>query len=262
MNGNGNGWRAYARNELRDFDDRAKEIIMSAQELGALCRLSSKGHMIVRAKNGMTISVSRNLKRGNRASKNAAAQFKRTFGSEEPAPAEKQKKDEQVDYDNEKVIVCPAKGCGHTFSGPHAEKARDHHIDSEHYRCTEPGCDHVVAKRQGIGGHIGVAHRGNQPWKLAQEALKGKPRPPRKQAEPEPVKLTPVEPMEPRASGAVVESVDIPPTHRDAHVVKQIRDLLGADPRVAELEKENEELRAKIDELEARLALVKEAFGA
>jgi hypothetical protein len=127
-------------------------------------------------------------------------------------------------------------------------EARDLHIDREHYRCTEPGCPEVLAKRQGVGGHVATAHRGNKPWVKAQEMMRGKPRPPRK---PKPVD----EPVEPRATRGGVHPEDAP-------VIQQIRALLGEDPRLAELEKENAELRAKVGELEARLSLVKEAFGA
>lgn len=227
-------WKRMTANDLRHCDSKAKEIILRAMELGAVGRLSSKGHVIVRAPNGATMSVSRNMTSSNRSRQNTEAEFARVF---EGVDVPEQRNEgslalvpvtETVAFDREPDLECPAKDCEAVFV---TEGARYSHIEKEHSKCYE--CGYVAKNEVALRGHTAMSHSENPPWKRAAEANKGRKR--GKKAE-----LT------------------------DAGIVAAIRELLKTDEeleRVPQLEAELKAARQRIAELEGKLARLKEALS-
>jgi hypothetical protein len=186
------------------------------------------------------------------------------------------------------VILCPANKCDAVFTTPGARYA---HIRDLHVTCEWPGCAdgpdgtaYVGRNKQAVGGHVQVAHKGAKPWlqrdpskrhEIAKKAsaTKQRNREARLAAEAAaaeklveattvPVASTEPElvPTEPRQVTATPEHRGLPSaavTHKPmtaAAKLKAIREILGEDPHVAQLE-------ARVAELQAHLDLVREAVG-
>lgn len=173
------------------------------------------------------------------------------------------------------LIPCPAEGCGKEFA---TEGALYRHMNDDHVVCTWEGCnagpqggpyigkgDTLTKMKQSIAGHTNIAHRGNKPWdfrhpapvkpaettvsarngtttratsKVSQKAGEFTSGLPSATPKPSPVVRKPVTPKatpEPAAAKS------------PAAILAAIRELLGPDPRVAELESEVADLHAKLD---------------
>lgn len=72
-----NSWSRLTSRDLTGFDQRAKELILNAMELGCTGKISSRHHAILRNAAGGTTSVPRNLTSQNRTSKNCEAGVRR-----------------------------------------------------------------------------------------------------------------------------------------------------------------------------------------
>lgn len=227
-------WKQLGQPDLRTFDDTAKKLVLKAMELGGTGRISSKGHAILRSPSGQTLSVARSLGRGNRSRQNTVAAFNRAFGPFEEdcevsdsVPENTRSLSVVHDEpsngvgDEEPTLECPADGCEAVFV---TEGGRYTHVTEKHDRCTEPGCMFVAKNKTGRMAHERAVHQGFA-------ARKGTGRTQKMEA----------------ALRAVVEA--LPPEY------------LPANERVAELEKENEALRKQVEDLEAKIALIKEGLG-
>lgn len=71
------GWTRLTSRDLTAFDQRAKELILNAMELGCTGKISSRHHAILRNAAGGTTSVPRNLTSQNRTSQNCEAGVRR-----------------------------------------------------------------------------------------------------------------------------------------------------------------------------------------
>lgn len=180
-------WGKLSRRDLTFLDKEATEMTMLAMAMGAEGRVSSSGHVIIRAKGGETMSISRNLTSHNRAAQNARAQFKRIIGvtveeakakvieaqrrAARKAVAVEQEKAATAMAEAKPTLECPAKDCIETFSTP---SARHGHITMMHGVCDYPGCvivtetyqgPHVANSKQGMVSHRRIAHEGWRPRK-------------------------------------------------------------------------------------------------
>lgn len=285
-------WRPLTRRDLRGFDDGACDLILKAIGYGAVGRISQKGHALLRGPDGQTMSVSRNTGMGNRGRQNAEADFVRIFGAYEQE--EKQavgqnltlvRKEQTVANthplvppEEHPMLTCPAKDCEAEFV---TEGARYTHIQKQHFPCREPGCDRVFTKKSaeqghfnlshgvvkrnratvvkcpepgcdyegtpgGLGGHTNQVHRKGQ-------APKGR----KSQAK------APTTNRVPQKSASSDSAPTVQVKAPDAEtLLARVREALGVDPRVAELEAQLSEARRRADDLEAKLALLKEALEA
>ena len=258
---NGNGWHRLTRNDLRGFNEDAIRIILAAMEAGGTARVSRSNHCIIRGPQGGTMSVGMQITKANRGLQNGHAEFKRVFGKdvaaveEETAKTQLEERLAQTAEDlattpsfNEPrpTLECPVKTCDAVFV---TEGARYDHCQKQHYPCREPGCPHVSPNPGAETAHYRIVHLGQHPrrgtGKKQKEAAA-------KAAAPKP----------PEETVRVVTKVV-----KEGEVLKQIRHLIGPDPRVAELEAEVERLttelneaRERAGELDAKLRLLKEAL--
>lgn len=72
------GWRVLTRRELNAFDDSARDAILYAMDHGAVGRISTNGHAILRAPDGRTMSVTRN---SNKSKQVVSINVRRLFAS-------------------------------------------------------------------------------------------------------------------------------------------------------------------------------------
>lgn len=239
-----NGYHALGRRDLGGFNEEAIAIITAATNLGATGRVSNRGHAIIRGPNGQTMSVSKDPTKANRGLQNQLSDFRRIFGME-PSEALKRKEGPvpttaipQQQGVKPSLIRCEAKGCNQTFV---TEGARYSHVQRDHVPCRVPGCQFPAVDKRGEAAHYRMHHKGE-----AATQRQGKP------AKKE-VEVTP----------AVTET-------RTTELEKQlsrIRDVLGPDPRVKDLQARleecharNEVLKKELGELQAKLKLMKEAL--
>lgn len=269
-------WMKLTRGDLRAFDDKATELILEAMERGAVGRISTKGHCILRAPTGATMSVSRNTGSGNRGRYNMEAEFARIFGTVEVRALPRAVGDNEpahplIPRQGQPMLPCPADWCDREFV---TGGARYTHVQRDHFPCKEPGCDRVFDEARKASGHYNVVHHraalakepaeceycdwtGTQAGKgshvgRAHPTKTKKALAARKKA----AKKSP-----PKAPSS--DSPKAVPVKGDAaETLARVRAVLGADPRVAELEAEVAALRKHNAELEARLTLLKEALDA
>lgn len=152
-------------------------------------------------------------------------------------------------------VACPAKGCALAFP---TEGARYSHVEREHVKCTEPGCDAVSINERGSVTHRRLAHEG---WKPRQGTGRKEASVPEATGD----AVTDAAP----APGTPTPPQDREPQVTDAARLQGIRNLLGPDPRIGELETEVAKLRRQLadqrqraNDAEARLALMREALEA
>lgn len=231
-------WRVLTRGELKPFDTVAQDIILAAMNKGAKGRISTKGHVILRSPKGGTMAVSRNTSAGNRTAANCRADFKRLFADlpdVEPDLPAGQEEETRTDVDASfeifnarppadalhPTINCSVEDCEAVFV---TEGARYSHVQKVHHKCPEPGCDYIGKSNNGLAAHTRIRHGTNRPWEVRSQKAASM-----------------------RAS--------------DAKTLAAIRELLGTDPQVAELEKALKAERAKVKELETKLGKLREALA-
>jgi hypothetical protein len=259
-------WKRLSNGDLRGFDARARELIGQAMDLGAVGRVSTKGHAILRAPNGMTISVSRTLASSNRARQNVEAQFARAFEGVVPPVQEERTQGSLAlvppqRLHNEPTLECGVEGCDAVFV---TEGARYSHTEKEHFKCPEPGCGRAFASKVKRSGHVNMSHKvvpcgvGDCPWEGRPNALGGH----RRQVHRDHV----------AAKKASKRPVGRPRKRRGAtEDFRAAMDLLGeayekvlaanADAeRVVQLEYDLQAARTRITQLEARLAKMRRAL--
>lgn len=254
------GWRTLTRTDLKTFDDHMTKAVLYAMENGGVGRISARGHAIIRNTSGQTMSVSRSAG-GNRKA-NAAADLCRLFGApvdnDQPPTIDKRAHANGVAVTSgsgapdEPTLECPLAVCDAVFV---TEGARYSHIETQHHKCTEPGCDYVSASRRGVAPHRRIAHEGHKPWKSRTDVKAKEGRATRKPT---------------KATTASTDTTHTAPTSNggtDDDTLNAIRKLLGDDPRVAQLQQLVNQQSANIDalvrqrdDLQAQLALVREAL--
>lgn len=239
------GYHTLTRQELKGFDRTARDIILKAMERGGTGRVSSRGHAILRAPNGQTMAVSRVLRRDNRGMQNTLAEYRRNFcadldtaeacasetvltpppppvvESEAPTAPEPVPDVKEPVVPKRNTIECPAHGCDEKFATPEDAVA---HANEAHYACR--ACAFWSTAPQGLSSHRRIVHEGARPGR--KKAMEEAP---------------------------VQQGVEDP-----AVTLAKVREALGASPREAELTEELEAARRRIGELEAKLALLREAL--
>lgn len=274
------------RADLRGFDSAAQEIILAACAAGATARVSNRGHAIIRAPKGGTMSVARELKSMNRGLQNSVADFKRLFGMNPSDAFQKDRamnsngkqddsaglaypSDKELDAGVKEKFPCPAKNCTQVFD---TEGARYSHVEKNHERCKHPGCGFASDSKQATSAHFRIVHEGWAPRRGVSKTGVAKPekkpaakKPRAKKAVAKPAKKEAVKAVE-----VTAESLPATPPIKvedPLAVLTTIHDLLGRDPRLAEMEKAMDDLRGELEasqkrvhELEAKLHLMKEAL--
>lgn len=262
-------WGKLSREDLRAFDDDQTKAVLYAMDHGGVGRISSSGHAIIRNETGETMSVSRSS--AGRRRLNVARDLVRLFGAEEEPQASAVV---QGAFEREPVratssvsvaagggggtqtleqptIACPAKGCTATFV---TEGARYVHVNEQHHKCPEDGCDFVGRVAQSLILHKVRKHTDIDPndpkyrKKRAAQAV---------QSEAEGSEQVPYD------QGGLPKPVEVAtsPTLEANNKLLMIRELLGEDPRVAQLEQQVQDLLRERDDLKAQLSLVREALG-
>jgi hypothetical protein len=281
------GFGKLDRSDLRGFDDRAQKVILDAMDRGGVGRISTKGHCIIRSPKGSTMSVSRNTASGNRGFQNMVANYRQLFGDLEPMTQTNGSLALVPDIEEHplvpttrELVKCPLDTCDAEFA---TEGARYSHVQKEHFPCAEPGCPKVFDKKNKASGHFNVVHRGAEVrgrtpaeckvpgcgWKGTAAGLPGHKKVHNKApAQParKPVKKAAAKKAAVKKAAPVkkeVSPVVAAAEAEDAAVtLAAIRSMLGVDPRVKELEAELAAMRKHAEDLEAKLALLKEALNA
>ena len=252
-------WKTLQRADLKAFDEDMTKAVLYAMEHGAKGRISNNGHAILRNNNGQTMSVSRSSSGGSRK-QNVARDLTRLFGGPVTVtrrPVETTQMNgqgtEALGRDvmaNEPNLRCPANGCGYLGA---TEGAIYSHVQKEHYRCDH--CSFVGKTKQARSLHIARTHegRGGPGTRTAK---------------------TPAPAVEPAGNDEeppqVPEPTVVPenPTVEANNKLLMIRELLGEDPRLAQMQERVaqqqqtiDDLLRERDDLKAQLALVREALG-
>lgn len=248
------GWRVLTRQDLKAFDDDQTKAVLYAMDNGGIGRISAKGHAIIRNTTGQTMSVSRNG--AARTKQNTAADLCRLFGApvddvpaRQPRALHAAPPQPETASTDEATLACPANGCEATFV---TEGARYSHVERNHpHRCDRPGCGFATDSSRGLVTHRRIVHEG---WAPRRGVKDTKPRRRRTDQQPQ----QPAEDPKP-----------VPPvrTGQDAETLQAIRELLGQDPRIAQLQERVTQQQQTIDALVrerddalAQLALVREAL--
>lgn len=279
-------WRTLTRQDLRAFDEDMTKFVLYAMEQGGVGRVSNNGHCIIRNNRGQTMSVSRSASGGNRK-QNVARDICRLFGdpndNPKPSPPKTPEKPQlmqaQPTQQTDEVVRCTVKGCTEQFV---TEGARYSHIEQNHYRCREDGCSFVGKTPQSRALHVTRTHRGINPRqnrKQPRPVETVQPAPDSGLAEtPEPTAEQPAEapaPQQPETPPAAepdtdreqpgwydrVRVVGESPTVEANRKLLMIREVLGEDPRIAELRGQVDDLRRERDDLKAQLALIRDALA-
>lgn len=142
-------------------------------------------------------------------------------------------------------VKCTAKGCNKVFA---TEGARYSHVERDHAKCRVPGCGFAAIDNRGEAAHYRMHHKG--------EAAKQRARVVEKQ------RVEAPKAPEPAASTEALSKQS-----EERKQLSRIRDILGPDPRVKDLQRRLEQCGAalerantRIGELEAKLKLMKEAL--
>jgi hypothetical protein len=252
-----NGYHVLSRNDLRGFNEPAINLIVSAMGAGAVGRVSNKGHAILRAPNGGTMSVSKDPTKANRGLQNQLSDFRRLFGCE----PEDVKRGERVATMTQVVseipaqqkpepVVCTAKGCNKVFA---TEGARYSHVERDHAKCRVPGCGFAAIDRRGEAAHYRMHHKGDAAKQRLGKPATGAAAEAKRRAEVKPEPAAPAEVLSKQSE--------------ERKQLSRIRDILGPDPRVKDLQARLDQCGAalqrandRIGELEAKLKLMKEAL--
>lgn len=199
----------------------------------------------------------------------------------------------QVAPPEPELLPCPARKCEKEFA---TEGARYAHIRDDHKTCTWEDCNvgpngtaYVADNKQALAGHVNIHHKGNKPWEHRDNSFKARSAAAHKGAVTKlsrglvknvksvavpagstvgehKASLTPAK----KAAAKPVKKAAVPlrtdsSEHRDlttpAAKLAAIREVLGEDPRVTALQAEIADLKAKNEELQAHLDLVREALN-
>jgi hypothetical protein len=259
-----NGYHALSRNDLRGFNEPAINLIVSAMSAGAVGRVSNKGHAILRAPNGGTMSVSKDPTKANRGLQNQLSDFRRLFGcepedvkrGERVAATMTQTVREVPAQQKPEPVMCTAKGCNKVFA---TEGARYSHVERDHAKCRVPGCGFAAIDRRGEAAHYRMHHKGDAAKQRLGKPATGAAAEAKARAE---AKVEPAVPAQAPAPAEVLSKQS-----EERKQLSRIRDILGPDPRVKDLQARLEQCGAalqrandRIGELEAKLKLMKEAL--
>lgn len=233
--------------DLLGFDQIATDLVLDAIAQGCTGRVSAKGHCILRNNTGDTASVPRNMTSPNRASQNAKAQVRRLLATHHPIG--------ETDQDTLDTSSAAPRRMSI------AQAFTDH---------SGPFSSWFDEQADGLPGDAEIEVSFGQDGTPAFRRI-----PPAADSQ----TLTPPEPEErpareeePNAPMNNRYETSSSPSEKEADhpaiVLQRVREALGTDPRVAELEAENQGLRAELeqqrgraDEAEGRIALLKEALG-
>lgn len=270
------------RTDLRGFDKRATDLILTAIEAGCTGRVSSKGHVILHNRTGQTASVPRDLSKPNRTGANAVAAVSRLIAAQNSEP-----ETDRADTD----VSCP--DCGRTFNGPmslmshqkgaHGREATtaDGYTVGQIAAFNHVSASLVYSRLRSAGLRTGWGTYDLSRRTVEQIGLRMPEERDRADHVIEPESEAPAAPITDIASKEaiipVVPNTGSPATNESdtdqpvdpVDVLAQIRSLLGPDPRVGELEARISELERQLtvekhraDEAEARLALINDALSA
>lgn len=264
-------WKTLQRSDLKAFDEDMTKAVLYAMEHGGTGRISNNGHAILRNNNGQTMSVSRSSSGGSRK-QNVARDLNRLFGgpvtvTRKPVQtpklnghgAEALGRDVMAGTEN---LKCPAKGCEYLAVTQGAIYA---HVDKCHYRCDE--CDYIGRTAQARALHVTRTHRGINP---AQNRKQTPPPAVEQPAQDQPPQATDTNPPQQPETPPAAEPTVVPETPGldDHRKLLAIRELLGEDPRITQLQERVAQQQQTIDALirerddvKAQLALVREAIG-
>ena len=281
-------YMALERKDLRSFDAEATKMILDAIAAGCTGRVSSKGHAILRNPAGSTVSISRDLRTPNRSAQNTRADYRRFMATLETpvngtAPeVTAEVVSEPSEPSDDGKVPCPdcgepvnVRGLGahrafahkgvkparrrtapdpdlpglepvpdtmvRHFKGKGGYTATRYAVNTEgtEWWCRFPGCGRTITDQKSLGGH----QRGHTAvLRKAEKAAAEEPTP------------------KPDVVQNVTDTVA---------VVDAIRELLGKDPRVVELEHDVARLTTERDEavkhaadLDAKLSLLRETLDA
>lgn len=229
-------WTTLTRKDLSGVHPTMAEIVIEAMNRGGVGRISSKGHAILRApeSNG-TMSVPPKVNRG-RTLPNCQADFNRLFGGtpllekkEVPRTAVAAALVEAaktIKTTPSVMVKCEVTGCDREFPTAGALYG---HVQKNHHPCPEPGCTRAFTSAQGASLHLRRAHKGFTPE---------------------------------RKSSVKQETKTENSSSDEVRLLAEVRNLLGItnDDRVAELEKELDEAKARIKKLESKLSVLRDAL--
>ncbi len=189
----GTGWKKLTRNDLVNFDDIATDAVLTAMSLGAIGRITGRGHFNIRGRDRQTMSVTHNTS-APRVQQSIEQDLRRLF----PELREKKIK-ESVNMEGElsttliptvkvpeatngsvmteEMLECPVKDCDKEFVTDGALYA---HVRDDHATCTETvmpdgthsdgchfglnGAAYVGMDGRAVAGHVNIQHYGNKPW--------------------------------------------------------------------------------------------------
>lgn len=279
-------WGKLTRRDITFLDALGIEMVLTAQALGADTRVTQNNHVILRSPDGSdTLAISRNLASYNRGAQNARAQFKRVFGMTlEQAQARLKAEVRQERRRQSKnaapapqpvaepeLFHCPAKDCASKFT---EYVTLERHVDDQHYRCTAEGCHYVARTAQGLTPHRRIVHEGWKPRKGTGKTNKADT-----SVEEVPVATQQVEKeaMETTAPEQAEESLDHleelmkredylvikrPQTLEDfQEALRRMLPPTGPSLREQELEDELAKVMTELEDLQAKVALLKETLG-
>jgi hypothetical protein len=164
-------WHELTRSELTTFDRDATDLVLQAMKYGAMGRMSSKGHAIIRNARGQTMSIARKMSKVNRTHQNTLSQFRKLFGPEieadnrpdvREAAQEAKAADALADAvpHSDEMYPCPIEGCPHhepegAFVTPGALYT---HTRKDHEVCLECVPPKVFSNHQRLVAHHRMAH--------------------------------------------------------------------------------------------------------
>lgn len=163
--GNGSlSWGRLNRGDLRDFDDIATNVVLYAMDHGGSGRLSRRGHVILRAPAGGTMSVP---KRGTKSQQTLESTVRKLFGDEptESSTTQSISADEQIQRIQETLAANPQLSC----TVPNCEAvfvtqgAWYSHLHEKHTVCPEPGCNFARDNISAVKAHHRIVHLGIHP---------------------------------------------------------------------------------------------------
>lgn len=243
--GSSTNWIRLSAADLKTFDDNQRKIVLTAMERGGLGRISSKGHALIRNKDGAQFTVSSNSNRMGMV--RATSQLNRYFPVE---PMELPT-----------VTLDGLDSNGHQPPGhqppPDFEENLAEALGTEpRFECPALDCDRSFATLQGLRMHNTRTHLKKGVQAGDKKASK---------EEPTPVVETPVPETPAPDEADLMEKL----IAEQSAKLQAIHKILGEDERIGKLEaevaglrEEVRDLRTERDELQAKLDLVKEAFGA
>ena len=242
---------------MRGFDDAAKDIVKEATELGWVGRPAKKGHIVMRAPDGVTTATLMPKVNAPRARQNQRAPIERwkrenpemvqaVETKPKPKPKAKPKEPQVVHSTETQMFTCDHEGC--TYQADTTQALRSHKLSSHSPVKVCPECGREFTHPGGFGNHMKM-----HAIKAGRE-IASKPKKPAKRLPPKKASIVTVESM-PRAAVPDTITVIDDVSALNEMTTDELQQRIRTGHAAAEV------LLRRLQDAEAKISLIRESIN-